>query len=80
MEEQKVVFPTEQGQLSPLANGIDSEEETSRIMSAELGVTKFVSRRWSAILCHSRNDLTLGLCSFTWTLLILLIKQDPWEE
>lgn len=43
-EKQKVVLPTEQGQFYPLADGIDAEEETSRIMSAEAGVTKLGSR------------------------------------
>lgn len=48
-----MVFPTEQGQFYPLANGTDAEEETSHVMSAEPGVTKLGSSCESGVLCHS---------------------------
>lgn len=48
-----MVFPTEQGEFYPLANGTDAEEETSLVMSAEPGVTELGSSCESVVLCHS---------------------------
>lgn len=68
-----MVFPTEQGQSYPLANGINEEEKRSHIVSPGSGVGQLASSGRFAVPCNSSDRLNMGLH----TQLLRLDTSDP---